>query len=174
MYHQHNGNNDYYRCKGKHGIPSIRANVLEDAITEDLLRAYGHRAIERRSGTGKDYASEIKMSERELRELDDQYVAHNISAERFATVSTRIEARLAELRALLATSEGTQWEPTGETVAQRWERSDREARHMMLRRLGITWELSRVYRLSDHGWRWELVSSWLPSEDSHERLTRVN
>jgi site-specific DNA recombinase len=174
MYHQHNGPNDYYRCAGKHGIPAIRAKTLEDAVAEDLLRTFGDRAIEHRASTGKDYASEIRMTERELQELDDQYVAHNISAERFATVSTRIEARLAELRTLAATSDAIQWEPTGETVAQRWERSDNEGRHMMLRRLGARWELRREYRISDHAWRWRFESSWLSAEDAHERLTRVS
>ena len=174
MYHQHNGPNDYYRCAGKHGIPAMRAKTLEDAVTDALLRTYGQRAIERRASTGKDYASELRLTERQLDELDGAYRAGTISIERFSKNSQTLEARRDELELLVKQAQEANWEPTGETVAQRWERSDAEARHMMLRRLGLRWELSREYRISDHAWRWRFDSSWLPAEDAHERLTRVS
>jgi site-specific DNA recombinase len=173
MYHQHNGQNDYYRCHGKHGVPAIRAKVLE-AMTEDaLLREYGADQIQRRASTGKDYAAEIGLAEHELAELEDQYMGHNLSAERFARMSTRMETRLAELRVLEASSTAPQWEPTGETVAERWQRSDRTERHAMLMRLGLRWLFVREYRIADRSWRWRAEADWLDSADAHECLVRA-
>jgi DNA invertase Pin-like site-specific DNA recombinase len=173
LYHQHNARNNYYRCPGKHGAPGIRAEVLQTTVAEELLRVYGHRQIERRAATGKDYASELSMVGRELEELDAAYAGHQISIERFSKVSKTLEARRDELEILVKNAEEARWEPTGETVADRWERSDQNGRHMMLRRLGITWELRREYRISDHSWRWRFVSNWQRVQDSHERLTRA-
>jgi hypothetical protein len=100
-------------------------------------------------------------------------MAHRLSGERFARMSTRLEERLADLRRLEATSTGPQWKSTKETVRQRWERSSREDRHVMLTRLGLRWYITRQYRISDHAWRWHLESSWLPQDEAHERLTRA-
>jgi DNA invertase Pin-like site-specific DNA recombinase len=175
LYHQHNRNNNYYRCPGKHGIPGYRAERLEEAVEEDLLRTYGHRMIERRKTTGKDYAGDLRLTEQQLEELDTAYEAGRLSIERYSKVSQGLEARRDELQILVRNAQEATWEPTGETVADRWERLrlDANGRHMMLRRLGITWELSRVYRISDHAWRWEFISSWLPVDGAHERLTRA-
>jgi Recombinase zinc beta ribbon domain len=177
-YHQHNGGNNYYRCngwrKGGHKIPSIRAETLEDMAEDNLLRLYGDRQIERRVSTGKDYGREITMTENEIDELENEYMTHRLSGERFARMSTRLEARLADLTRLAETATGPQWEPTGETVRERWERSSREDRHVMLTRLGLRWYVTRQFRISDHAWRWDLESSWLPEDEAHERLTRVD
>jgi DNA invertase Pin-like site-specific DNA recombinase len=171
FHHQHNGNNDYYRDHGTHSLPGIRTEALE-AMTEDLLISnYGKRGIERRARAGKDYTAEIKLTERELSELENQYVAHNVSAERFAKVASRLEARLAQLRQAQEAASSTDWEPTGETVKERWMRSDKAERHTMLRSLGLRVELRRQYRISDHAWRWWLEFVW--DSEAHERLARL-
>ena len=173
LYHQLTGRNKYYRCPNSHGLPSYRAEELERVITEDLLRRYGDVGLERRVGNVHDYGADLRLAQKELDELEEQYLAHALSAERFARMATRLEARISELTVLAEASKGEQWERTGETVASRWDRLDAPGRQTMLRRLGLTWELSRLYRLSDHAWRWELVSSWLPVKGAHERLSRA-
>ena len=162
----------YYRCTGRHGMRMIRESVLEAAVEDFLLREYGQDQIERRVAVGKDYASELATSERSLADLEEQYLANNLTAERFANVATKLEGRITELRALAQKATEEQWEKTGETVADRWQRSDTAGRRDMLQRLGIRWYLYRVYRIKGHAWGFHLETEWLPVAESHERLAR--
>jgi site-specific DNA recombinase len=167
----------YYRCRTsgfgypdfQHGARGISADDLEAEVEQWLLNQYGDDQILRQAGMGPDYASELALVQRELKELEEQYMVHNLSAERFARMSTRLEERQAELRVLAETAQGPQWEPTGETVRERWERSNTEDRRAMLRRLGLRWYLRREFRISDRTWRWQHESGWLPVDQSHER-----
>jgi site-specific DNA recombinase len=173
VYHQNNHHNSYYRCGICVKPKGIRADMLEGKAEEALLEDYGDDEILQRVNSGKDYSAEIRLVERESEELEQQYMAHNLSAERFASMSNRIEARLAELRQLAKKSLKVNWKPTGETVRQRWDRSDKGERHTMLRALGVQWHIYETCRISDRAGCWYLESSWVPVEEAHERLRRM-
>lgn len=176
LYHQRlhpNSEDAYYRCTGKHGMTGIRRSMLEEYVEKALLSQYGKDMIQRRVAVGKDYGAELTSTEKALAELDEQYVANNISAERFATVSTRLEARVTELRTLAANADGEQWEDTGETVADRWGRLDPAGRRDMMLRIGFRCDVRRVWRISDRAWQWRLDYAWLPVEETPERVRRA-
>jgi DNA invertase Pin-like site-specific DNA recombinase len=160
----------YYRCTGRHGMRMIRSSVLEGVVEGELLAQYGQDKIMRRVAVGKDYASELATTERSLADLEEQFLGNNLTAARFASAATRLEARITELRTLAQNAAEERWEPTGETVADRWQRSDTAGRRNMLLRLGIRWNVYREYRIKDHASRWRFETGWLPVEESHERL----
>jgi site-specific DNA recombinase len=172
MYHQHNGPRDYYRCHGKHGAPGIRAKMLEDGVEDFLLCTYGDYQIERRVGSGKDYRAELARVQEELEEVEQLYLSHNLSGERMASLTAKLEARQQELTVLAQNASGPRWEPTGETVRQRWGRSSLQQRHAMLQSIGLQWYAWREYRIADHEWRWIFMSNWLHIDETHERLSR--
>jgi len=167
----------YYRCSSvvsgrpelQHGARGILAADLEAEVEQWLLGHFGEDEILRRAGSGRDYVGELTMVQRELEELEEQYLGHNLSAERFARVTARLEERQEELRVLAETAHTPRWERTGETLCERWERSDAQGRHAMLRRLGLRWYLRREFQVSDRTWRWRHESGWVPMDEAHER-----
>ena len=170
LYHQHNGRNDYYRCPGKHGAPAVRADKAEAFAETMLLTGYGAVEIERRVSTGKDYASELRLVEGELVEVENSYMAHNLSIERFERMTAKLEARRDEIKRLMADAVSEQWETTRETVAERWERRGVEGRNLTLASIG-----ARIIHVRDpHAMTggWDLELTFLPWNQAHERLAR--
>ena len=161
-----------YRCAGSMGAGN-RARPGRARSERYLLGAFGDDEILRRSSAGKDYTAELVLIQREMDELEEAYVNHHFSATRYASTMAKLETRQEQLRQLAAKNIGPQWEPTGETVRQRWERSDIVARHAMLKRLGAKLELRQEFRISDHAWRWRYDWVWLNWDQSHERLARA-
>ena len=168
---------DTYRCFNRNGIKhptaKIDAPLLEGIVEAALLKEHGSAQIERRAGNGVDYRLELETTRTELSELEEQYLGHNLSAERFARMSTRLEARIAELDTLAQQARGPRWERVGETVAQRWDRLDSEGRRGMLRRLGLRWSAVRIFRVSDRAQAWRVESELWALDEAHERLTRI-
>jgi DNA invertase Pin-like site-specific DNA recombinase len=165
-----------YRCANKanpHPTFYIKASEIEDRVERSLLREYGDDVILRRVVTA-DYSGELRQVQQELDELEELYMAHNLSAERFASMSSKMEARISELRLLASKSKGEQWEPTGETVRQRWEQSGFTGRRAMLMRLGLCWRVSREFRVSDRARRFRVESDWLTIDEPHERLQHLS
>jgi site-specific DNA recombinase len=174
MYYQKYYGHDlaYYRCPHK-GHVSVRADKLEPVVEFQLLDEYGGDKIMRRSIIMKDYRSELELAERELAELEREYMAHNLSAPRFASMSTQYEARIAELTKLVEAQDEPSWEETHETVTDRWARLDRQERRDMLRGLGISWRVHRVYDVRSHKATVNIQSNWMPVEESHERIAHL-
>jgi site-specific DNA recombinase len=150
MYRNNGRNWMYYRCSSRNisgaecGMnKAIKAEELENTVTEAFLQSVGHlEVVRRRFIPGTDNRAAIEDVTRALAELREDREAGLYSSElgkkEYRESFLRLEARR---EALLSTpSEPDRWEeePTGETYRERFERlTDPAARNKELKEAGV-------------------------------------
>jgi site-specific DNA recombinase len=178
LWHHHfNHGHDVYRCASRCS-PAIRAALAEGLIEADLLESWGAAQIERRVASRGPDLDAIATTARQITELESDKFDHGLftgelGLARYRARMALLERRLAELQAAAERGpEPERWEPTGETLAQRWAAYDAAARHGLLLRLGLTWTVQRQYRVADRAARWLIVQDWHSETEARERLVR--
>jgi site-specific DNA recombinase len=180
VWHQHfNHGHDVYRCRARCS-PGIRAALLEGLAESDLMLSEATSRIERRASSGGSADLEAAAAAaREIAELEADRYEHGLFAgetglARYRKRMALLEARLAELQeAAERGPEPDRWVPTGQTLGDAWRASDGAQRHEMLLRLGITWTVQQIFRISDHAPMWRVAQDWHDPEAAHERLVRT-
>jgi site-specific DNA recombinase len=150
-------------------LPRIHYRVLEDVVSKEV-QAHKDDLIESRvtDATRRLRAEEI---ERELMGLAAELAARRIGREEFTGRQT---ALLDERDALETADRTPQWQATGETVGERWERLSGAERRLWLLRIGTTFTLDQETREDGRAVRWRIESSWRPvGEDRRERIVRA-
>lgn len=147
---------DYYFCGARipapNRHPDIHVTELDGRVSESLMRVHGETQLRQRvTIPGSDHTAELDEVNRSLADLQaDRYerglFRGDDGSRRFAAMMTRLEAKRETLAALPHEPARTEWVPTGETVAQRWDKSDEAERGYMLRRLGVRVTASRIPR----------------------------
>jgi site-specific DNA recombinase len=147
--------------------PMVPYDFLEAAVTDDLLSNYGEWLIETRitDATRQLRADEIDA---EIIELSAEWAARHIDRAEF---TTRQAALLDEQEELESASTGPDWQTTGETVAQRWERLSDAERRLWLLRIGMTWQVScETHPEKSRVHRWTVASQWIEVGDSESPM----
>jgi len=148
-------------------LPRIHYAALEEAVSGEVL-ARKDDLIETRvtDATRRLRAEDI---DRDLMELSAELASRRIDRAEFTERQT---ALLDERDALEKADSTPQWEPTGETVGERWERLSGAERRLWLLRIGVTFTLDRETR-EDGMRRWLMVASWSDSDEYRERVIRA-
>ncbi len=131
----------YYQCsrarEGKCPERKVRAELLEQLVEDVLLQAAGDVEMWTKIvHPAEDNTAEIARVEEGLSSLEDRYVTSGMSAERYTSTVTRLEARLERLRATESTPESVEYTSTGVTFSAHWEAL--ENRNAWLREAGIS------------------------------------
>ncbi|WP_323178096.1 recombinase family protein [Streptomyces sp. NBC_00847] len=116
------------KCYG----PTVAGVTTEEYVTEQFLTKYGHLSVMRMvQEVGEDFRPQIRQAEEALADLQkDRYdrglFKGDDGAIRYAEQYAKLEERLASLkeRQRRAKPGGVKAEPTGETHAEQWKRSD--------------------------------------------------
>lgn len=148
MYHQKRAvrGKDYsnYVCPngvGKHGghvSNIVNAAGLEQQVSADFLRRFGFfNQMREVVHAGRDVQREIREVEAALDNLGAQLekltgAAADVVGQRMNSLAEK----LANLRAHDAEPAGSEWVPTGRTVAEEWAQRDTDGRRSMLVELG--------------------------------------
>lgn len=131
-----------YRCAADCGEPQVRQAALDPEVTGMLLAAYGTRDVpERVDVAASDSAARLGEVARLITGLDAEYRTGRLPAAAYARQVAALEAEQADLEARPVTYAHTDWRPSGETFAARWDRLDVPARNQLLRDLGarVSW-----------------------------------
>lgn len=140
VYRCRDGNKVWGRCRNELRrsealapcfLPRIPYDVLRDLVIKDIQAHWGYLIVARvTDATRRLRAEEI---ERDLMELAVELAARRIERGEFLNRQTE----LLDERDALETAEGQpQWNPTGETVGQRWEHLGDPERRLWLLRIG--------------------------------------
>ncbi|MGS2589502.1 zinc ribbon domain-containing protein [Streptomyces hebeiensis] len=116
------------KCYG----PTVAGVTTEEHVTEQFLAKYGHLSVMRMvQEVGEDFRPQIRQAEEALADLQkDRYdrglFRGDDGAIRYAEQYAKLEERLAPLKERQRTAKpgGVKAEPTGETHAEQWKRSD--------------------------------------------------
>jgi hypothetical protein len=101
-----------------------------------LLTGYGAEDVpERVDVAASDSAARLAEVTALITGLDAEYRAGRLPATAYARQVTALEAERADLEARPFTYAHTEWRPSGEKFAVRWERLDVPARNRLLRDL---------------------------------------
>lgn len=152
-------------------MPRVPYELLKDFVTKDI-QAHADDLIETRitDATRRLRAEEI---ERELIELAADLAARRVDRAEF----TARQTVLLDERDALETAENIQqWQRTGETVGERWERLGKAERRLWLLRIGTTYIVDREEESGRA--RWHITSSWrkvgdVAESDHRERIVRA-
>lgn len=127
----------HYRCAGRGPqrkgcgvmVPLAKA---DETATGDVL-AYGHLDYyESRTVPGSGHEDEVSEVVRDIRDLDPL-------ADNYDSRLTTLRTELSRLRSLPSEPARTDLIPTGQTIAQRWERLDTAGRRKFLLDHGAEW-----------------------------------
>lgn len=116
------------KCYG----PTVAGVTTEEYVTEQFLTKYGHLSVMRMvQEVGEDFRPQIRQAEEALADLQkDRYdrglFKGDDGAIRYAEQYAKLEERLVTLKERQRTAKpgGVKAEPTGETHAEQWKRSD--------------------------------------------------
>jgi hypothetical protein len=173
IYRWHNTNKSgktYGRCRNElkrseaaqpcH-LPHVPYGLLTDAVTKDI-QAHADDLIETRV-TDATRRLRVEEIESELIELAAELAARRVDRAEF----TERQIKLLDERDALETSDSLpEWQGTGETVGQRWERLSGAERRLWLLRIGTTYTVDRVDEPGRYKWVFE--SSWREVSDAAE------
>ena len=182
IYRWHNKNKSgktYGRCRNElkrseaeqpcH-LPHVPYDLLTDVVTKDI-QAHAGDLIETRV-TDATRRLRVEEIESELIELTVELAARRIDRAGFAARQIKL---LDERDALETANSFPEWQSTGETVGQRWERLSGAERRLWLLRIGTTYTIDRVEEPGRY--KWVAESSWRGNDDAteaefRERLAR--
>jgi hypothetical protein len=114
--------------------------------------------------------------DRELIGLAADFAAKRINRDELTSRQTVL---LDEADTLEADDSEPQWQPTGETVGQRWQRLSNAERRLWLLRIGTTYTVTREHAIIDGKKmkRFVITSNWPPVADMttgrRERVVRA-
>ncbi len=149
-------------------LPHVPYEILEDVVTKDI-QAHEHDLIETRitDATRRLRAEEI---EHELIELAAELAARRVDRHEF----TARQTALLDERDALETADSTpQWNVTGQTVGQRWQRLSDAERRLWLLSIGTTYTVDRETREDGKAHRWLVTGSWREVGDDAEYRERI-
>jgi hypothetical protein len=157
-------------------LPMVRYEVIDDAITCDILHRRGSGLIETRvtNALRDKRAGEIGA---ELLRLTGKLAAGAISREAYFAQHASL---MDEAEALEASRTGV-WTPTGETVGECWARLSNEELRLWLKRLGVVYTVECVQvpvqrrGTGRHGWQageWTVTPRW-PAPDDPAPFDRI-
>lgn len=149
-------------------LPHVPYDILIDGVTKDI-QAHKDCLIETRI-TDATRRLRVEEIERELIELAAELTARRLDRAGFAARQT---ALLDERDALENADNTPQWNATGETVGQRWERLSDAERRLWLLRIGTTYTVDREERDDGKARRWVVKASWRTVGDDAEFRERV-
>jgi site-specific DNA recombinase len=154
-------------------MPMVPYEVLESAVTQDIISEHGTDVIETRV-TDATRQARIDAIDRELIGLAGKLASKQVDRSAFTTRQAELLDERDELEQ--ADSE-PRWETAGETVAQRWERLSDAERRLWLLRIGTTYSANRETKREDGRTyaRWAVMSSWRAVDDParRERVVRA-
>ena len=171
--HRRATGNDVYRHgpKAEECKTSFSARNVETAVEASLMaRLAGIPMREKIVTPAEDHAIELGKVTEQLSALQDQYVDGKLSAELFATMATKLEARQTALAALPSRAERIDWIETGQTFGQHWEALSDAERHTFLLDAGVT---AYVIRSDDEGISSDMIMSGQSSSVSTFKGIRV-
>jgi site-specific DNA recombinase len=142
-------------------LPHVPYDLLRDAVTKDI-QEHENDLIETRI-TDATRRIRVEEIETELIELAAELAARRIDRTEF----TARQVKLLDERDTLETADTfPEWQETGETVGQRWERLSDAERRLWLLRIGTTYTVDRE---GEPGrWRWVFTGSWREHGDATE------
>jgi len=133
----------YYKCAtaragGSCAGKSVRMNVLEELVTGTLMEVAGTVPMrEKIVIPAEDHQAELARVTENMLALQDQFMADKLSAEMFATMVSKLEARQQALSVLPAAPERVVWAETGQTFAEHWAGLTDAGRHAWLISAGV-------------------------------------
>ena len=182
IYRWHNTNKSgktYGRCRNElkrseaarpcH-LPHVPYDWLTDVVTKDI-QAHADDLIETRV-TDATRRLRVEEIEAELIELAAELAARRVDRAEF----TDRQIKLLDERDALETAENfPEWQRTGETVGQRWDRLSGAGRRLWLLRIGTTYTVDRVEEPGRY--KWVAKSSWREVDEAaksefRERIVR--
>jgi site-specific DNA recombinase len=149
-------------------LPHVPYDLLKEAVTKDI-ETHKDDLIESRvtDATRRLRGEEI---ERELIELAAELAARRIERGDFTARQT---ALLDERDALEKADSSPEWQTTGETVGQRWERLSNAERRLWLLRIGRTYTVDRETREDGKARRWLVAGNWCTPEEEAKYRERI-
>jgi site-specific DNA recombinase len=154
-------------------LPAVPYDLLKDVVTKDI-QAHADDLIETRV-TDATRRLRVEQIETELIELAAELAARRINRAEF----TERQIKLLDERDALETADSfPEWEITGETVGQRWERLSDAERRLWLLRIGTTYSVD-CEEDDSKGRRFRFESSWrtmgdTAESDFRERIIRAS
>ena len=131
---------NYYSCRDRRDgckLPGLPMNALEELVEEILLDELGEVSMRTKvHHPAQDSADQIRLAEESREALEEQFMAGQLSAESFARMTTRLEARQETLRQIPSRPATAEWVETGESFAEHWSQLDAAQRHQLLVKLG--------------------------------------
>lgn len=179
---------DYYQCSaGRRGgskrgetaeseqcrARMIRMETLNEAVTDSLLAVHGNTDITRRVVLpASDSSADLAEIEQALDDLEgDRYerglFEGTAGAQRYAKIIKRLHDRRDEVALLPHEEAKIIFEPTGQTVTQRWQTLTERERGDMLRELAVRVTAAKVNGVLD------ISIAWGDLEKSRQRLLAV-
>lgn len=144
--HRRPGRKDRYRhgpkydnCNTSFSGPDVEAAV-EDALLLKLVNVPMRQKV---IIPAQSHETEIALVAEQLLALQDQFMDGKLSAEIFAQMTTKLEARHTALSALPSSPEVQDYVSTGQTFGQFWESLSDEDRHSFLIESGVTSHIVR-------------------------------
>jgi site-specific DNA recombinase len=142
-------------------LPPVPYDLLTDAVTKDIQK-HENDLIETRI-TDATRRLRVEEIETELIELAAELAARRIDRTEF----TARQVKLLDERDTLETADSSpEWQATGETVGERWERLSGAERRLWLLRIGTTYTVDREEEPGR--WRWVFTGSWREYGDTAE------
>jgi site-specific DNA recombinase len=135
-------------------LPHIPYHLLKEVVAKDI-EAHADDLIETRV-TDATRRLRVEEIETDLIGLTAELAARRIDRAEFSERQLKL---LDERDALETADSSPRWEPTGETVGQRWERLSNAERRLWLLRIGTTYTVD-CEEDPKRGRRWRFASSW--------------
>ncbi|WP_326787074.1 recombinase family protein [Streptomyces sp. NBC_00151] len=137
----------YYRCSNKfkggncQSGPTIRADVLDEWVDQQIRDTIGQWDMYERAGTGPSQARELQMTRARLENLEAKYIAGEYDGEGQEESYHRMHKSLSGKVSLLTKQEAERVNPelkaTGKKYGEVWETKDQEDRRDFLRTYGV-------------------------------------
>jgi site-specific DNA recombinase len=128
---------DWYRCqKCGFSVPMRQAEETVERLISDTIgqRKVPHKVVL----PAIDHTAELHETDASIADIQAMVIAGEMPARSAATMLTALEAKRDKLAALPQREEQVHYEPTSETVAERWDTMDYDERGAWMREWGIT------------------------------------
>ena len=178
IYRTHEGPRTYGRCRNELAraaapvvcrLPHVPYEMLKEAVIRDI-REHKDDLIETRF-TDATRRLRIEAIETELIELATELAARRIDRDELTARQVKL---LDERDTLENAGYFDEWQKTGETVGDRWDRLSDAERRLWLLRIGAIWMVNCEISAGGKLRRW-IVRQWERQEDAanrHERIVR--
>jgi site-specific DNA recombinase len=145
LYIHRRSNGDRYRHgDGSQCNASYSARQVDQA-TEHTLLGYTDELpmMIRAEIPAENHTVELGKVQQSIDELDEAFERGSVTAETYGRMTTKLEARRDELKALPVSEAREEWTPTDEMFADHYRALDTEGRHQLLMSFGVRVDVCR-------------------------------